>query len=86
MKSEEAMVGLGQRTATFVPTNKLGPHSQSAFDLQLYFVHPEVNPVNNLVKVWYELDNQKRLLLPGISGKVRIQSDLEDQFVESSDE
>ncbi len=39
------------------------------------FVSPEIDPVNQTVRVWAEIDNAKLLLRPGLRGKVTIHSD-----------
>ena len=86
LKSDEALASLEDREAVFLPSSKLKLKSDRSFDLKLLFVHPEVNPVNNLVVVWYELDNSERFLVPGVSGKVEVKGRFERQFVENSDE
>jgi macrolide-specific efflux system membrane fusion protein len=36
------------------------------------FVSPEINPVNNQVKIWAEIDNPKLSLRPGLQGRLTI--------------
>jgi macrolide-specific efflux system membrane fusion protein len=40
---------------------------------RIAFVSPEVNPVNNLVRVWAEFENADGALRPGLKGKLTIQ-------------
>lgn len=40
---------------------------------RIAFVSPEVNPVNNLVRIWAEFDNADGSLRPGLKGKLTIQ-------------
>ncbi|HEY3967493.1 MAG TPA: efflux RND transporter periplasmic adaptor subunit [Planctomycetaceae bacterium] len=39
------------------------------------FVSPEIDPVNQTVRVWAEIDNSELLLRPGLRGKVTIHSE-----------
>ena len=86
LKADEALTSLDDRKAIFLPSKSLNLDSERSFELDLLFVHPEVNPVNNLVIVWYELDNSERMLVPGVSGTVEVKGSLESQFAENSDE
>lgn len=36
------------------------------------FISPEINPVNNQVKIWAEIDNPKLALRPGLQGRLMI--------------
>ncbi len=42
---------------------------------QVTFVSPEVEPVNNQVRVWVELDNEKLQLNPGMRAEMTIEAD-----------
>lgn len=42
------------------------------FEGRIAFVSPEVNPVNNLVRIWAEFTNPEGLLRPGLKGKLTI--------------
>jgi macrolide-specific efflux system membrane fusion protein len=43
------------------------------FEGKIAFVSPEVNPVNNLVRVWAEFNNRDGSLRPGLKGRLTIQ-------------
>ena len=45
------------------------------FEGSVVFVSPEIDPVNQTVRVWAEIDNAKLLLRPGLRGKVTIHSE-----------
>ena len=45
------------------------------FTGSVVFVSPEIDPVNQTVRVWAEIDNSKLLLRPGLRGKVTIHSE-----------
>lgn len=47
----------------------------SEFTGTVVFVSPEIDPVNQTVRVWAEVDNSKLLLRPGLRGKVTIHSE-----------
>ena len=47
----------------------------SEFSGAVVFVSPEVDPVNQTVRVWAEIENKKLLLRPGLRGKVTIHGD-----------
>ncbi len=42
------------------------------FSGEVVFVHPEIDPVNNQVRVWVEVENSDRLLRPGHRGRLTI--------------
>jgi macrolide-specific efflux system membrane fusion protein len=43
-----------------------------AFEGAVVFVSPEINPVNQQVRVWAEVDNRQLLLRPGLRGNLTI--------------
>ncbi|MBI3861269.1 MAG: efflux RND transporter periplasmic adaptor subunit [Planctomycetia bacterium] len=45
------------------------------FSGAIAFVSPEIDPVNQTVRVWAEFENKKLLLRPGLRGKVVIHSE-----------
>jgi macrolide-specific efflux system membrane fusion protein len=44
----------------------------ASFEGAVVFVSPEADPVNKTVRVWAEVDNNKLLLRPGLSGNLTI--------------
>jgi macrolide-specific efflux system membrane fusion protein len=61
---------LGRRVALNVTVPGSG---ESQFTGQVVFVSPEINPVNNQVRIWAEIDNPQLLLRPGLSGTMTIE-------------
>jgi len=47
----------------------------ASFEGAVVFVSPEINPVNQQVRVWAEVDNRQLLLRPGLRGTLTIQPD-----------
>ncbi|MFN0050970.1 MAG: efflux RND transporter periplasmic adaptor subunit, partial [Planctomycetales bacterium] len=48
-------------------------HPASEYQGSVVYVSPEVNPVNNQVRVWAEVENHDRQLRPGLKGNLVIQ-------------
>lgn len=53
-------------------TVDLGDDPATDFAGEIVFVSPEVDPVNQTVRVWAEIENSKLVLRPGLRGKVKI--------------
>ena len=65
------VVGVGLGTPVQVSVDLAGRPS-ARFAGQVVFISPEINPVNGLVRVWAEVDNQSGLLRPGLRTKMSI--------------
>ena len=57
---------------TFIAKNKSVKDME--FTAKLYFIHPEVNPVNSTMKVWFTVSNLDAKLFPGMTGYLEIRS------------
>jgi RND family efflux transporter MFP subunit len=53
-------------------SSDLPEESGHEFSGDIVFVSPEVDPVNQSVRVWAEIDNSRLVLRPGLRGKVKI--------------
>lgn len=69
--AEIALDDLTGAPAVFTP--KLESLNDRTFSGEVVFVHPEANPVNGKVKVWVEIRNPDRVLVPGLVGRLEIQ-------------
>jgi RND family efflux transporter MFP subunit len=47
---------------------------ESQFSGRVVFVSPEINPVNNQVRIWAEIENPDLLLRPGLNGSMVIEA------------
>jgi macrolide-specific efflux system membrane fusion protein len=74
------------RAEGFLPAGSINPQllgapavlsldnvGQIRFEGKITFVSPEVNPVNNQVRIWAEFENTDGTLRPGLKGKLTIQ-------------
>ena len=68
--AELAVKLVPEQKATFIP--ELKSLREKTFTARVMFVHPAANPVNELVRVWVEVDNPDLLLIPGLKGKLVI--------------
>jgi macrolide-specific efflux system membrane fusion protein len=70
----ESLTGdLGGRRVTLAVN--LPGRPGAAFEGAVVFVSPEVNPVNQQLRVWAEVENPKLLLRPGLRGNLTIHPD-----------
>ncbi|PQO47190.1 efflux RND transporter periplasmic adaptor subunit [Blastopirellula marina] len=73
VRSEEAAIGLQDRTATVRVTL---PHSDKlVVEGKVTFVDPEVDPVNGDVRVWVEIENADLKLRPGLRVEMSISTE-----------
>ena len=67
---ELAINKFSSSTVTFVAKNKSVKDKE--FDARLYVIHPQVNPVNSTMKVWFTVSNSDAELFPGMTGYLEI--------------
>jgi macrolide-specific efflux system membrane fusion protein len=60
---------VGRAATVEVTTTDRGVISRPA---RIMFVSPDVDPINQEVRVWAEFDNPDAALLPGLRAKIRI--------------
>ncbi len=48
------------------------------YEGRIVFVRPELNPLNNQIRVWAEIENDELLLRPGLSGSMTIHLNEQD--------
>jgi multidrug efflux pump subunit AcrA (membrane-fusion protein) len=51
---------------------QLGDEQTHATKGKLTFVSPEVHPVNGMVRVWAEIDNEQGLFRPGLQATMKL--------------
>jgi macrolide-specific efflux system membrane fusion protein len=71
--AEQLSGDLVGRRATL--TVDLPGRAGAAFEGAVVFVSPEINPVNQQVRVWAEVENRQLLLRPGLRGNLTIHSE-----------
>lgn len=73
LSAAKALHHLEGATATFYPALDLALPQESYLG-RVMFVYPEANPISSEVRVWVEIENANLKLIPGLTGRLEIQT------------
>jgi multidrug efflux pump subunit AcrA (membrane-fusion protein) len=73
LSAAKALHRLENAAATFYPALDLAL-PQESYPGRVTFVYPEANPISSEVRVWVEIENTNLKLIPGLTGRLEIQT------------
>jgi multidrug efflux pump subunit AcrA (membrane-fusion protein) len=73
LSAAKALHRLENAAATFYPELDLAL-PQESYPGRVTFVYPEANPISSEVRVWVEIENTNLKLIPGLTGRLEIQT------------
>ena len=73
LSAVKALHRLENAAATFYPALDLAL-PQESYPGRVTFAYPEANPISSEVRVWVEIENTNLRLIPGLTGRLEIQT------------